>query len=197
MTEPGLRERKKRARTGAIVDAAQRLVRDRGLDAVTVEGIAEAAGISPRTFFNYFDTKDDAVLGQQSLDVDDDAVTAFVAGGPTGRLLDDVEVLATQMLATMAGSHDRARRAFALMEAEPRLLTRHVAWLEEHRADLAGLFARRAERAPAAVDPDFGSMVLFLVLRAAGDGWERSGRAGELTDHVGPAVAALRAVART
>jgi AcrR family transcriptional regulator len=81
----GLRERKKRARTDAIVDAAQRLVLDRGLDAVTVEAIAEAAGISPRTFFNYFETKDDAVLGQGAFRLGHEIREEFAAGGPPGR----------------------------------------------------------------------------------------------------------------
>ena len=59
----GLRERKKRARREALIDATHRLVAEHGLDAVTVEAICEEAGVSARTFFNYFETKDDAVLG--------------------------------------------------------------------------------------------------------------------------------------
>ncbi|MEG3614961.1 MULTISPECIES: TetR/AcrR family transcriptional regulator [Isoptericola] len=197
-TDPpaGLRARKKQARADAIVDAAQRLVLDRGLDAVTVEGIAEAAGISPRTFFNYFDSKDDAVLGQRGLDVDDAAVATFVAGGPTGDFLDDVEALVTALVAAMAGGHDRAERAFGLMESEPRLLAGHVTWLEKHRTEIAALFARRAEHASGPADPDFCSMTVFLLVRATGERWERSGRTGELTDHVPGAVAALRALSR-
>ncbi|WP_407318338.1 TetR/AcrR family transcriptional regulator [Isoptericola halotolerans] len=105
----GLRARKKRARADAIVDAAQRLVLAHGFDAVTVEAIAEAAGISPRTFFNYFESKDDAVLGQGSFDLDAGFRGEFVAGGPTGRLTADLEILATALLGAVAGSAPDAR----------------------------------------------------------------------------------------
>jgi len=59
----GLREQKKRETRRALHHAALHLVHDRGLGEVTVEQIAAAAGVSPRTFFNYFPTKEEAVLG--------------------------------------------------------------------------------------------------------------------------------------
>jgi len=61
--EPGLRERKRRATRRAIQRAALEVARTRGLEAVTVDEIARLADVSPRTFFNYFPSKDDAVLG--------------------------------------------------------------------------------------------------------------------------------------
>ncbi|WP_446030838.1 acyl-CoA-like ligand-binding transcription factor [Paenibacillus tyrfis] len=58
----GLRERKK-AKTMAVVQMhALRLFRELGYNATTVEQIAEAAEISPSTFFRYFPTKEDVLL---------------------------------------------------------------------------------------------------------------------------------------
>ncbi|AXG82074.1 TetR family transcriptional regulator [Streptomyces paludis] len=61
-TVPGLRERKKRATRAALAEAAVRLAAEHGAENVTVEAISEAAGVSPRTFFNYFECHDDAFV---------------------------------------------------------------------------------------------------------------------------------------
>lgn len=61
--EVSLRERRKGRTWKAIHDSAQQLVRKHGLKGTTTEEIAVSAGVSPRTFFNYFATKEDAILG--------------------------------------------------------------------------------------------------------------------------------------
>ncbi len=67
--ELGLRERKKQRTRRALRMAAIRLVAERGLDGVSVDEIAAAAAISTRTFFNYFPTKDEAIVGLDPEDI--------------------------------------------------------------------------------------------------------------------------------
>jgi len=62
---PGLRERKKRETRIALSWAAIRLTVERGFENVRVEDIAAAAGVSPRTFNNYFSSKGEAIAARQ------------------------------------------------------------------------------------------------------------------------------------
>ncbi|MGH3378360.1 MAG: TetR family transcriptional regulator, partial [Actinoallomurus sp.] len=58
----GLRERKKLKTRRSIQQHALRLIHEQGYEATTVEQIAEAAEVSPSTFFRYFPTKEDTIL---------------------------------------------------------------------------------------------------------------------------------------
>jgi AcrR family transcriptional regulator len=46
-----------------LIEAAMRLYREKGFEGVTIAAIAEEAEVAPRTFFSYFDTKEDVFLG--------------------------------------------------------------------------------------------------------------------------------------
>lgn len=195
-TEPspaeGLRERKKRQRRDALIDAAQQLVLEHGLDAVTVDDVCAAVGVSTRTFFNYFPSKDDAVLGIEDLSIPDEAAARFVDGRPTGVLLDDLEALVAELLAHHGMSPERVHRALRIVEREPRLIARHVAWVEGHRTELLGLFAARREVHPFVPDPELLVLVVMALLRASTLAWESGDRAGRPVDHLSDVVAQLR-----
>lgn len=60
----GLRERKKRAARRAMSEAALRLAMEKGVEQVRVEDIANAVGVSPRTFNNYFSSKEEAICAR-------------------------------------------------------------------------------------------------------------------------------------
>jgi len=190
---PGLRERQKRARREALIDATHRLVAEHGLDAVTVEAICDEAGVSVRTFFNYFETKDDAVLGHVPWPLESAAADAFVTGGPTGHLLEDMQALVGSFLDDPDLDRRRIARAMQLASQEPRLLARHLAWFETHKGQLSELVDRRlGERSPHAADL-VAATLLFLThatfLRA-----ESAPADQPVEDHLAAVVSDLRAI---
>jgi AcrR family transcriptional regulator len=78
----GLRERTRRAIRKEVTEAAERLFVERGYEATTIEHIAEAVGMSRRTLYRYFSTREDVVLGK--LDVVADEVLAALRERPAG-----------------------------------------------------------------------------------------------------------------
>ncbi|GGR47397.1 AcrR family transcriptional regulator [Nocardioides luteus] len=157
-----------------------------------MEEISSAAGLSPRTFFNYFDSKDDAVLGIQEIELYEEVRTQFVAGGPTGRLMSDLETLVAGFLENAAPNIEQGERAMRLMATEPRLVQRHIAWHQRVVGELEQLLAERRKARPSPVDDDTIGMVAGLLMRASALAWARSGYEGDAAAHLPEAVAQLR-----
>ena len=170
--ELGLRERKKRARRGVLIDAAQDLVERHGLDAVTVEQVCDAAGVSTRTFFNYFDSKDDAVLAHVAWPADSGPARVFAEGGPTGQLVDDLVVLLADLFESAPVGRERVERGFTLARREPRLLAKHMGWVEEHRDQLVDLLRERLGDPPAHPVDVVTALTMVLVHAAVQDAAE-------------------------
>lgn len=66
--EPGLRERKKSRTRETVRRAAFRLFEENGYTQTTIDQIAEAAEVSPRTFFRYFPTKESVLVSDEFID---------------------------------------------------------------------------------------------------------------------------------
>jgi AcrR family transcriptional regulator len=143
----GLRERKKVATKDALGQAALALSGERGLHAVTADAIAERAGVSTRTFHNYFSSKEEAVLF-----VLEKAVTGLAEGfflrDPAEPVLDSMEAV----LADLVESDDDLNRIVAvtrLMAEHPALIARHVAVVDTTADAVVAEIGRRTGTDPA------------------------------------------------
>lgn len=106
MTTPrtGLRERKKQATRKALREAALRLALEHGPDNVRVDDIADAAGVSPRTYNNYFSSREQAIVAAVTAEREA-RVAAAVAARPAARLADAVVAAVVEQY-TDPGTHD-------------------------------------------------------------------------------------------
>ncbi|WP_307429161.1 TetR/AcrR family transcriptional regulator [Pseudarthrobacter defluvii] len=153
--DSGLRERKRAATRAAITSTARALTSERGLTGYTVEEVCEAAGISRRTFFNYFPTKEDAIIGHADDDVPSDVVEEFVAGGadsPAGEisptLFRDLVRLSLRLAEAMSASEEETRQLIGVVKKEPQLILKIIGATEQREAQFARDVARREGVAP-------------------------------------------------
>ena len=140
--QPGRRERKKLATRQALQDVALRLVAERGLDQVTVEDISEAADVATRTFFNYFSSKEEALLGNLPEKVA--TVQRMVVDRPAGETpLEAVcQVLRTMTLRLAERREERLLRQ-QVIERHPGLLARQLGEYASLEQALAAAVAER------------------------------------------------------
>jgi AcrR family transcriptional regulator len=114
---PSLRERKKEETRTAIHEAALRLVAENGAPHTSIDAICSEAGVSTRTFFNYFPSKVAAILGLHGFEITDAQRQAFLATEGDRLLVRDVCTL-------VGGILDGSARAGADREALRELLVR-------------------------------------------------------------------------
>jgi AcrR family transcriptional regulator len=185
----GLRERKKAETRRALSSAALRLARELGPDRVTIEAIAEAAGVSPRTFFNYFASKDDAIVGVAPVEASElvrDLVEQPADISPIAALRN----MAVAAVARLEENADELWQRHQLTQDHPWLAARRVAAFAEVERRLAEEIARRTGR-DIERDP-YPTLVVTAAsgaLKSAVSVWQERGREGRLVDVVDEAFA--------
>jgi AcrR family transcriptional regulator len=188
---PGLRERKKARTSQALEDAALELFSTKGFDATTIEEIADAVEVSPRTFFRYFASKEEVLFAKDA--GRERGLAAFLAARPTGESL--LEKLRAALLG-WAEDYEQDR---------PRMLRHAKVALGTPSLKAAGLAHWRAQEdvvlaAVLAADPGTDERetrlvvaVSFAAMRVTVEAWLADGGAGDLP---GLAAAALERLSR-
>jgi AcrR family transcriptional regulator len=148
--EGGLRERKRRQTRQAVTEAARALTAANGLSGFTVEEVCEKVGISRRTFFNYFPTKEDAILGHRDDEHPDELIAGFLRGGGapgsiSATLLTDLVQLTLDIWAAKVDSESATdfRQLIAAIKKEPQLLAKIAGVSAEREAMSRQLVAER------------------------------------------------------
>ena len=173
----GLRERKKLRTREAIASAALRLFSDQGFRETTVEEVAAAADVSPRTFFRYFATKEDAALAdhERRLAAIRDALAA---GPPDEPVTAPVRRALLAMVSEVAADPTAGLARARIVSTEPSVLARSLELQAAYEDAIANAVATRLG---ADVDLDPRPRVIagaaLGALRAAMRRWVGSGGA--------------------
>lgn len=188
----GLRERKKAATRAALHRAALELVVRHGLESVSVDGIAEAAGVSPRTFFNYFPAKDDAVLGIDPTEVGD--LAAQVLARPADETpVQAVRAVAREQAEGMAADTTLWRLRMQVVESHPALRARLAATFDRSELAMATAVAARTGGEPHDLYPLLLAAASAAAMRSALHRWLATDFTASLTALVDEAWASLAA----
>jgi AcrR family transcriptional regulator len=187
----GVRERKKRATREALSAAALRLAREHGPENVRVDDIAEAAGVSPRTYNNYFSSREQAIMVALAAERGQ-RVGAALRARPAEEPLDQAVVAA--VIEQYSGDGEPARDTLALITSAPALQAEFLDTIAAIEGPLAEAIAARTGTGTGAgtgtgTGPDAGTGTVGAG--DAGDG--RTGR-GQLGAEV--LAAAVSAAAR-
>jgi AcrR family transcriptional regulator len=179
VTVSGLRERKKQKTKASIQREALRLFKKHGYDETTIEDIAEAAEISPSTFFNYFPTKEDVVI----YDEYDPMMFSILTDAPAGETLRQgiQRVLDAFVVVVQNDREDILERSRLVLEV-PELRSRIWEELERARDVFAGVIAARTGRDASDFEIQVVGMTLVGIAFQASVEWVRTGGKGELGD---------------
>ena len=190
----GLRERKKARTRASIREHALRLFRENGYQRTTVQDIAEAAEVSPSTFFRYFPTKEDVVL-QDDMDVR--MIEALEQQPPELGPVAAVRAAARQMFASYTGADmDVLRETTALTLTVPEIRARALDEFARTISAVAGALAKRAGR-PAddlAVRTAAGAIIgVIMAITMPWEGWSEGGVFEDSFRQIDEALALLEA----
>ncbi len=191
-----IRERTRRLVQTELTSVAQDLFVAQGYDGTTVDQIAAAAGMSKRTFFRYFPSKDDLVIGKYDLFADRmaEALDERPADEPVWESLRRVFDIT---LDYVQDDHQRARNETMdeIVRSTPQLYARYLEKMQRVQELLIGRVALRlTDREYDPSDPRPAAIVgaAFACMQAARQAWFASDRSEEFGTYLDSAISTVR-----
>ena len=189
MTEQGnptVRQRKQAATALSIEQSAVALVLEHGIDTVTVDMICEAAGVSQRTFFNYFKTKDAAILGAAPPKLDERRVREFLASDSPD-LLGEIMPLLVNLAPVDTADLALAGARLRIISQSPALLQKEMERLFAIRDEMEEILYLRMRRAARSTESptdtrDQAALITHVIAGVLRFTVERGGKPGAAPD---------------
>ena len=152
-------------RRAAVERIALDLALEHGYDAVTVEMICDAALVSQSTFFNYFGSKERAVLGPEPPPLDERRLAAFAAG--RGDTLTELMRLIVADWPDAPAEREVLLKRLDLTERTPALRAAHIARLDRASEQVEQAALLRLGRTAEATDTAERAKMLVALSHAA------------------------------
>lgn len=179
----GLRDRKKEQTRVAICGAALDLFERQGFEGTTVEDIADAANVSSRTFFRYFDSKIDVILDHKH-EEGESLRDLLMARPPEEGPIDAVHAIFRERLAAINENPDMIRQ-FRVLMSSPTLRKLAAEHFQDNKAELVEAFAERLGVAPSDLAPRVIAAALSEAIWVIIERWVEDGTDPEL---LGPLI---------
>lgn len=198
MSELGLRDRKVAASRLRTECAAIDLCLEHGYDAVTVDMICDAAGISARTFYNYFGTREAALLGEGKPIPTEAAIKEYIAR-TQGSEVEEFGALIAQTYDGAGPNRDLVRKRRELLDQAPELASLNFVRMTEAR----GYYVEIVKRRIAVTEPELcentqastAELVVAVTMGAmqvVGRGWLHGHCDLDLREYLVEAFATIR-----
>ncbi|GAA2141784.1 TetR/AcrR family transcriptional regulator [Glycomyces algeriensis] len=192
MNRPGLRERKKIETLHRLQEEALRLFDEQGYDATTIEQIAEAAGVSPSTFYRYFPVKEDVVVQDE---YDPLIVDVFESQQEGTAPLEALRAVLTALFREFTDEDiERVRRRVRMIFSVPALRARQVGQSAATERLLAQMVAQRTGRSAEELEVRHFTALVVASWTVAISAWaETDGTKDDLAANLDKCLAHLEA----